>query len=99
MVVEKLQSVYGVADVPIVFENKTYSFYIRQIKPVGQQYQLLVTDGLVNYVQPVNESNRQLKHIELYFMLPDFWDLSKKTWPIEWLNRIAAVPQKNKTWF
>src|SRR5688572_20032857 len=99
MVAEKLQSLFSFKDAPVVFTNDVYHFSIRQVRLPEKNCQLLFTDGLSDFTQPVNDSNQQLKHIELYFMLPDFWDLSKKKWPVDWLNRIASVPQKNKTWF
>jgi hypothetical protein len=49
--------------------------------------------------QDVNDKNEGLEHIELYFCLPNYWNLENKDWPIHWLNRIAQIPQKNKTWF
>lgn len=78
-------------------KNDEFNFSIFQIKQ--KNYQLIFTEGLANFPQPVDEVNKSLQKIELYFCLPDYWDIKIKSWPVHWLNRIAQVPQKNKTWF
>jgi Suppressor of fused protein (SUFU) len=79
--------------------NAEFNFKIYQCFPKEGGYQLLITDGLSNNLQDVNEDNDDLKHIELYMYLPDYWKLDTMTWPLNWLNRIAELPQKNTTWF
>lgn len=78
-------------------KNEDYNFSVYRI--IQDNCQLIFTEGLANYQQSVDDSNKSLEKIELYFCLPDYWDLEKKPWPLYWLNRIAQVPQKNKTWF
>lgn len=96
---EKLHTIFEFDSVKFCKKNELYEFEINLIKPVSKDYQLIVTSGLANYLQPVNENFEQLKHIELYMCLPEYWDLNQTDWPIEWLNKIAIVPQKNNTWF
>jgi len=98
MIIEKLEEIFDF-DAVLLRTNEMYCFDIKLIKPKGKNFQLLVTDGLVNYNQPVPEKFDRFKKIELYMCLPDYWDLEKSKWPIEWLNKIAEVPQKNKSWF
>lgn len=85
----------------VLLKNDTYHFSIRKIEYLEKKIQLIYTDGLRNFEQKTNEKHEDLKHIEIYFCLPDYWDLSeeKNNWPVKWLNKIAEVPQKNNTWF
>lgn len=83
----------------VVFENQKFNFSIHHCIPKEGDYQLLITDGLRAYAQGVNEDNNGLEHIELYFCLPDYWNLDQNPWPLEWLNKLAEIPQKNTTWF
>jgi len=99
VVTEKLQAVLGASDITTVHENAAYGFTLKLLSSKARKFNLLYTEGLSQKEQPVDEKNQQLKRLELYFLLPDYWDLSKKKWPVDWLNRIAQVPQKNKTWF
>ncbi|MBK6524494.1 MAG: suppressor of fused domain protein [Crocinitomicaceae bacterium] len=97
VVTERLQSVFEFAENAVVHKNAEYDFAIK--KPKGEKFQILYTEGLSKNIQIGGQSNKKYQRIELYFLLPDFWDLAKKEWPVFWLNRIAQVPQKNKTWF
>lgn len=99
MVTERLQSIFELAEVAFVQQNAEYDFVIKLLKPNGEKFQILYTEGLSKNLQTDAKQNNKYHHIELYFLLPDFWDLTKKDWPVYWLNRIAQVPKKNKTWF
>lgn len=99
MITETLHSIFGFTDSSVLHQNAEYDFCIRMAKPANEKYVLLYTEGMSKYVQPVNEKNKKWERLELYFLLPDYWDFSKKNWPVYWLDRIAQVPQKNKTWF
>lgn len=83
----------------IVHRNEEYNFNIHHCFPAKGDYHLLVTDGLRHFKQNVNKDNEQLECIELYMSLPAYWKLKDRPWPIKWLNLIAQIPQKNKTWF
>ena len=99
MVKQKLCSIFPEAEILFRNENEKYDFSIYTVKPTDKNYQLLVTDGLSKRNQEVTENHSKFAHIELYFCLPDYWDLERHSWPIYWLNKIAQVPQKNNTWF
>lgn len=99
MVTERLQSIFKCPDVIEMHHNEAYHFTIKSLKPKDSNYQILYTDGLSIRLQPVDDKNWKFQHIELYFLLPDYWDLFKESWPVYWLDRIAQVPQKNNTWF
>lgn len=96
---EMLQSIFNFNDAVVLHKNTDYDFCIRLAKPENKKYCLLYTDGLSKHLQQVDEKNKKFARIELYFLLPEYWDFSKKNWPVFWLNKIAQVPQKNKTWF
>jgi hypothetical protein len=99
VVTERLQSIFELAEVALVQQNAEYDFVIKLLKPKGEKLQILYTEGLSKNLQIDDQQSKKYQRIELYFLLPDFWDLAKKDWPVYWLNRIAQVPQKNKTWF
>lgn len=79
-------------------ENKKYAFSIHHVVTEGDHH-LLITDGLRLIKQDVNEVNQDLQHIELYMLLPVYWNLKDQSWPVEWLNKIGQIPKKNNTWF
>lgn len=89
----------GPGKLQTLLTNEGYKFAIHSFKPDEDDFKLLCTDGLRHYAQPVTERSAAYQHIELYMMLPDYWDLDKIDWPLQWLHRIAQVPQKNNTWF
>lgn len=66
--------------------------------------QLLMTNGLSNYEQPVPEKYATLKHIELYFCLPSYWDINDKdnpsmNWVLPWIQKLAAHLVDKQTWY
>lgn len=87
------------SDCEVVHENVDYNFKIHLLKIAPASPMILFTEGMAEYEQAVNADNEDLKHIELYFYLPGYWNLATDEWPLHWLNRIAQVPQKNETWF
>lgn len=99
MVTAKLQLVFGLASAEVHLENRDYGFVIKSLRSKADGFCILYTEGLSAHRQSVDEKNQGLEYIELYFLLPDYWDFSKMDWPVYWLNRIAQVPKKNKTWF
>lgn len=96
---EILQKYFKVRDQKKIHSNPEHNFDLINIIPEEGNFQLLISDGLRNRKQAVNEKNNGLEHIEIYFCLPEYWNLETKDWPIHWLNRIAQVPSKNDTWF
>lgn len=87
-------SVKKVGDIPDL------SVDILMVEVSQPKIKILMTDGLSAKEQPVDKEDFQkFKRIELYFCLPEYWDIDKNSWPIEWLNRLAQVPSKNNTWF
>jgi len=83
----------------LISENTTYDFKIKNLKPAGKNFQILYTDGMHKYTQPVNEKCAEFERIELYFCLPSYWNLKDNNWPLLWLNKLAELPQKKSTWY
>jgi len=102
--INKLKSIFNVETSVQLTENKEYRFTINWIKATKENpFHILFTSGLSNTKQLNSEKYSEFEYIELYFCLPEYWKVEDTSldsqWPIEWLNRIAEVPQKNSTWF
>ena len=102
--ITKLKSIFNVETSVQLTENKEYGFTINWIKATKENpFHILFTSGLSNTKQLSSETYPEFEHIELYFCLPEYWKVEDTSldsqWPIEWLNRIAQIPQKNNTWF
>lgn len=95
----ELQDILQLSDSKELRSNEAYKFRIMHARSTNQDFQILFTDGLRSNEQEVNEENVGLEKIELYILLPAYWNLDNDHYPVEWLERIAAVPQKNNTWF
>ena len=94
-------------DLTIQFDEKTiytcqtnheYGFEIKALKLEKEGFQLVFTSGLSNTPQSVDDANKALERIEILFCLPNYFNLENDSWPISWLDKIAAIPQKNNTW-
>lgn len=97
---EYLQSIYPQAKFESCGRDAEYEVEIIHMVDVDSKIQLIFTEGCARHAQEVvGEENSDLKHVELYFCLPDYFNLEIQDWPIHWLKRIARVPQKNNTWF
>lgn len=88
----------------VVYSNDEYHFEICLISATPRNpYHLLYTSGLSHFTQDTSDKYPEFKHVELYFLLPDYWKIDSIEkqwhWPIYWLNRIAEVPQKFNSWF
>lgn len=65
---------------------------------------VLMTNGLSNFTMPVHEKHLEKAHIELYFCLPNYWDLnnlndSNTNWVYPWIRRLAQYVIEKNTWF
>lgn len=99
MVKEKLIELFDLAKTRDISINENFDFKIHLAIPENSDYQILYTSGLSKHAQNVDDKFQDFRHIELYMCLPDYWNLDKNDWPINWLNRIAESPIKNNTWF
>lgn len=102
--INELKKKFDGAEIVTLKTNKAFGFTINWLKATKKRpYHLLFTSGLSENTQAISDSCLEYKHIELYFCLPEYWKMEDNSpehnWPIHWLNRIAEVPQKNKSWF
>lgn len=65
------------------------------------RFTILMTNGLSSYTMPVPEKYKERSHAELYFCLPDYWDLESRNgkWVLEWINKMAKHVVDKHTWF
>lgn len=99
MITETLSLIDPKLEVTNLLENQKYGFQVKGVNLPEYGCQFLFTEGLSFTIQEVKEGFEPFKKIELYFCLPDFWDLNVDKWPIHWIERLACIPQKNNTWF
>lgn len=90
---------FPLGETRVVLENTSYNFAIKHINPSDVPYQIIYTDGLHKNCQSVAKKHVEFERIELYFCLPNYWDIDQNKWPIYWLDKLAQVPQKNNTWY
>jgi len=100
----KLKSIVNVESIIELGRNNEYGFSINWIKATKENpNHIIFTSGLSDTKQLCSEKYPEFEHIELYFSLPEYWKVEDTSadyqWPIEYLNRVAQVPQKNNTWF
>lgn len=99
MIAELLREIAPNCIIDTKQEKFNYCYSIKVAKDPSWNYYIVFTDGLSNTEQDVPEKYDAFKKLELYFCLPDYWELEQDTWPIDWLNKLADIPQKNGTWF
>ena len=99
MITETLSLIDPKLEVSELLENQQYGFKIKWVHLPALKCQLLFTEGLSNNVQKVKAGFEDFNKIELYFCLPEFWNLRVDKWPIHWIERLACIPQKNNTWY
>ena len=99
MIADLLQEIAPNCIIDTMQENFNYGFSIKVAKDPSWNYYIVFTDGLSNTEQDVPPKYEAFKKLELYFCIPDYWELNNDTWPIDWLEKLAEIPQKNNTWF
>lgn len=99
MIADLLQEIAPNCIIDTMQENFNYGFSIKVAKDLSWNYYIVFTDGLSNTEQDVPPKYEAFKKLELYFCLPDYWELNNDTWPVDWLEKLAEIPQKNNTWF
>jgi len=99
MIAELLQEIAPNCIIDTKQENSDYGFSIKVAKDPSWNYYIVFTDGLSGRQQDVPEKYDAFKKLELYFCLPDYWELEQDTWPVDWLNKLADIPQRKSTWF
>lgn len=98
MLEEDLSISFERADVHVQKTNEAYNFEVCSLRSDQHKFTLVFTRGLSSTGQEVPEQFSELEHIELLFCLPEYFSLSTTPWPINWIEKIACIPQKNSTW-
>lgn len=96
---KRVEDILSLKPTEKILSNTEYGFDITYARAADDSFQILYTQGLRNYQQQVNDDNASFEHIELYILLPSYWNLERDQYPVNWLERLAIVPQKNNTWF
>lgn len=94
-----LSNIFPDAPVRVLKENPEYGFNIIEVTLDYPKTKLIMTQGLSDYTQNVPDDSKEFARCELVFCLPEYHNLERDAWPIEWLNRIAMVPKKSNSWF
>ena len=73
-------------------------------KPNGKSCNVLITSGLHQYRMSEETLDNSKSHKELYFLLPEYWDISHldnavQDWLFETLSKLKQYVIDNKTWF
>ena len=85
---------------PITFEDELF-FLIDFTKEKG--IKVLITSSFHVYQMSVPEKLNGFEFGQLYFCIPEYWDLTDPEnpeirWLFEWLNRITTYTINNNTW-
>ncbi|MCH1480034.1 suppressor of fused domain protein [Crocinitomicaceae bacterium] len=89
-------------EVSTLTRNGEAYFFIA--KPNGRSCNILLTSDLHQYSMPEETLNNSKSHKELYFLLPEYWDISHLEnalldWLFETLSKLKQYVIENKTWF
>ena len=65
---------------------------------------VLMTNGLSDFTMPVHEKHLDKANMELYFCLPNYWNLKdlsdpNSNWVFPWISRLATYVIEKNTWF
>lgn len=103
--IEELKERFGATNVSLYKKiNETIEILQVQLEKNNQPIRLLITHGLSNYSMPVHERYKGREFNELFFCIPNYWDLSEidnpnRQWPVDWLEKLAQHVMEKETWF
>ena len=103
--VQNLQSRFPNAQITSVEKQTTTDIDLLLISTEKRSpIQLLVSNGLSSYEQPVPDKYATLKHIEIYFCLPSYWELEDRenprmNWVQPWIQKLAKHLIDKQTWY
>lgn len=68
------------------------------------KFQVLMTSGLSDYEMPVPEKEIGKEFRELYFCLPNYWEIDetdnpRMNWVFYWIQRLSKYVVEKETWF
>ena len=102
-IIEKLTEKFGAENMR---QTKTLANNISlyHITIPKEKISILTTIGLNNYEMSVPEKMANRKYNELFFCLPNYWDLKdtsneKFNWVFHWIERLTNYVIEKNTWF
>lgn len=101
--VEALKKRFGDNRVRVLSEGEDGLGLILLDLELKSPVKVLMTNGFRFYNQPIPETGKNAKFVELYFCLPSYWELEELdnpnfNWIYEWIQRIPAFVQEKNTW-
>lgn len=87
------------------FQHPEVSVPLLKIKIEGKRpVTLIMTDGLSEKKMKLPEQSNEFDHVELYWALPEYWDLSdlsnpNTNWIFHWLNKLVRHLLDKDVWF
>jgi hypothetical protein len=86
-----------------IIENEWGSFILFQPNQANTS-SVLMTNGLSDFKMPVHEKHMGEEYNELYFLLPNYWNIEaienpKFNWVFSWLQRLKNFAIEKKAWY
>ena len=86
-----------------IIENEWGSFILFQPNQANTS-SVLMTNGLSDFKMPVHEKHVGEEYNELYFLLPNYWNIEaienpKFNWVFSWLQRLKNFVIEKNTWY
>lgn len=86
-----------------IIENEWGSFIFFHPNQASTS-KVLMTIGLSDFKMPVHEKHIGEEHNELYFLLPNYWDIEavenpKFNWVFSWLQRLKKFAVEKEAWY
>jgi hypothetical protein len=86
-----------------IIENEWGSFILFQPNQANTS-SVLMTNGLSDFKMPVHEKHVGEEYNELYFLLPNYWNIEaienpKFNWVFSWLQRLKNFAIAKNTWY
>jgi hypothetical protein len=81
-----------------------FALFLLDLEINSKRVFVVCTSGLSDYNMPVDEVHKGKEHNEIYFCLPDYWDMDNMDnpafqWVFQWIQTLAKYVVEKKTWF
>ncbi len=103
LILEQLKVRFGAENIRqfSTISNEISLYHIHILK---EKVSILTTIGLCNYEMPVPEKMVNRKYNELFFCIPNYWDINdteneKFNWVFHWIERLTNYVIDKKSWF
>ena len=101
LLLEALKTQFSPTKISEISHNGELYFLLDLKQEKGVQ--VLITSDFQEYQMPIPEKLKGYEFGQLYFCIPEYWDLTDPEnpeirWLFEWLNRITTYTINNNTW-